>query len=50
MTFITMMGFTFGMIGFVFALISYSRLDKLEKHLKEKGLLEQSFTSGEDNF
>ena len=41
----TIMGFTFGVIGFVFALISYSRLDKLEKHLKEKGVLEQSFKS-----
>lgn len=45
-----MMGFTFGMIGFAFALISYSRIDKLEKHLKEKGLLEQNFKSGDYNW
>ena len=44
------MGFTFGMVGFAFALICYSRIDKLEKHLKEKGLLEQSFKSGEDDW
>lgn len=44
------MGFSFGMIGFAFALICYSRIDKLEKHLKEKGLVEQEFKSGEDNF
>lgn len=45
-----MMGIMFGMIGVAFALISNSRIDKLEKHLKEKGLLEQNFKSGEDNW
>ncbi len=41
----TFMAFTFGMMGFTFALIAYSRIDKLEKRLKELGVLEQGFKS-----
>lgn len=44
------MGFTFGLVGFAFALISYARIDKLEKHLKEKGLLDQNFKSDDETW
>ena len=41
----------FGIIGFSFGLISYSRmdkLDKLEKRLKELGVLEPDYNSDEE--
>lgn len=50
MAIIGFIGFIFGMVGFVFALISYSRIDKLEERLKEKGVLEESFKSVEENW
>jgi hypothetical protein len=37
------MGFVFGIIG----IIAYSRVDKLEKHLKKTGVLDKDFTSEE---
>jgi len=45
MTFIALI---FGSIGFMFALISYSRIDKLERRLKELGILEQDFKSEDE--
>lgn len=38
----------FGIIGFSFGLISYSRMDKLEKRLKELGVLEPDYNSDEE--
>ena len=35
----------FGMIGFSIAIGAYSRLDKLEKRLKEKNILEDDWKS-----
>ena len=40
-------GMTFGVIGFVFALSAYSRVDKLEKKLKELAVLPKDFKSGD---
>ncbi len=40
-----MFNYLFGMLGFLFGVIAYTRIDKLEKRLKEKGLLEESFKS-----
>ena len=42
------MAFIFGIMGFMFAVIAYSRIDKLEKRLKELGVLEQDFKSDEE--
>ena len=46
------LGFVFGMIGmsmgisaFVFAIISMSKIDKLEKRLKEQDVINQNFKS-----
>lgn len=43
-----MFGLMFGIIGMTFGLMSYSRIDKLEKRLKELGVLEQDFKSEEE--
>ena len=43
-----MFGFVFGIIGLMFGLMSYSRIDKLENRLKELGVLEQDFKSEEE--
>ena len=32
----------FGLMGFVFALAAYSKVDKLEKELVERGILERN--------
>ena len=42
------LAFIFGLIGFMFALLSYSRIDKLENRLKELGILEQEFKSEDE--
>ena len=34
-----------GTVGFIFALISYSRVDALEKKLKDLGVLDREFAS-----
>jgi hypothetical protein len=41
MEYLGMMGFIFGLIG----VAAYSRVDKLEKRLKELGALDQEFKS-----
>ena len=33
----------FGILGFVFGVIAFVRLEKLTKTLKEKGVLEESY-------
>ena len=33
----------FGILGFVFGLVAFVRLEKLTKTLKEKGVLEESY-------
>ena len=38
-------GVTFGILGFVFAIIAMKRIDKLEKRLKELSVLEENFKS-----
>jgi len=38
---------TFGIFGFAFSLIAYSRLDKLENRLKELSVLQENFKSDE---
>ncbi|NOG46040.1 MAG: hypothetical protein HND50_12435 [Calditrichaeota bacterium] len=40
-------GFVFGMSGLSFALISYQRISKLENKLKEIGVLDKDFSTGE---
>jgi hypothetical protein len=37
------MGFTFALIGFIFSMSALSRISKLEKKLKETGLLDENF-------
>ena len=34
----------FGILGFVFGLVAFVRLEKLTKTLKEKGVLDESYT------
>ena len=34
----------FGILGFVFGVVDFVRLEKLTKTLKEKGVLEESYT------
>ena len=38
-------GMSFGTMGFIFALNAMSRIDKLEKKLKELGVMDQEFKS-----
>ena len=33
----------FGVLGFVFGMVAYSKLIKLEKHLKKSGVLERDY-------
>lgn len=33
----------FGIVGFVFGVVAFVRLEKLTKTLKEKGVLEESY-------
>ena len=40
------MGFTFGLIAFVFAMGALGKIRKLEKQLKEAGVLKESKESG----
>ena len=40
-----MIGMSLGTIGFIFALMANARVDKLIKHLKEKGVLDEEFCS-----
>jgi len=39
------MGFIFGIIGFVFALFVYMRQNTLEKKMKETGVLDKDYHS-----
>jgi hypothetical protein len=41
-------GSLFGIVGFIFALWSFQRIQKLEKHLKEAGVLKKSYNSDEE--
>jgi hypothetical protein len=34
----------FGILGFVFGVVAFVRLEKLTKTLKEKGVLDESYT------
>ncbi len=36
-------GMTFGILGMSFGIIAFSRLGKLEKHLKESGVLDKNY-------
>ena len=38
-------GMSFGSMGFIFAISALSRIAKLEKQLKEKGVLDKEFKS-----
>jgi len=38
-------GMSLGTVGFIFALNVISRIDKLEKKLKELGVMDQAFNS-----
>lgn len=38
-------GMSMGVMGFIFGIIAYSRIDALEKKLKEKGVLDEKFNS-----
>ena len=37
------MGTSFGAMGFIFGIICLTRIGKLTKHLKEKGILEEDY-------
>ena len=39
------MGFTMGTIGFIFAMSALAKISKLEKQLKETGVLDQEYKS-----
>ena len=36
-------GITFGIIGMTFGIIAFAKLNKLEKHLKESGVLGKDY-------
>ena len=39
-------GLTFGIIGFIFAMGALDKISKLEKQLKETGVLDKEYKSG----
>lgn len=39
------MGFAFGLIAFVFAISSLNKINKLEKQLRESGVLKEGYES-----
>ena len=39
-------GFSLGAMGFIFGMSAFARLGKLEKRLKETGVLDPDFKSG----
>ena len=39
-------GFSFGIVGFIFAMVALGMISKLEKQLKETGVLEKEHKSG----
>ena len=41
-------GMSFGASGLVFAMIALAKISKLEKKLKETGVLDKEYESGED--
>lgn len=41
-------GFIFGLMGLAIGLLAYLRVDKLEKKLKETGIVDKNFSSGEE--
>ena len=41
-------GFVFGLLGAAFGILAYLRVDKLEKKLKETGIVDKDFSSGEE--
>ena len=41
-------GFIFGLTGLAIGILAYFRVDKLEKKLKETGIIDKDFSSGKD--
>ncbi len=41
------LGFIFGISGLAIGVLAYLRIDKLEKKLKETGIVDKDFSSGE---
>jgi len=41
------LGMAFGTLGFVFAMSALAKISKLEKQLKETGVLDKKYKSGE---
>ena len=39
-------GLTFGIVGFIFAMGALDKISKLEKQLKETGVLDKEYKSG----
>ena len=39
-------GMSLGTVGFIFAMSALARISKLEKHLKETGVLHEDYKSG----
>ena len=42
---IVIVGITIGVAGFIFGMTTYVRLTRLERHLKQKGILDEKFSS-----
>ena len=42
---IAIVGITIGVVGFIFGMTTYVRLNRLEMHLKKKGILDEKFTT-----
>ena len=40
-----MVGFSLGTVGFIFALVALDKISKLEKRLKETGVLDKEYKS-----
>ena len=41
-------GFIFGLTGLAIGILAYLRVDKLEKKLKETGIVDKDFSSGQE--
>lgn len=42
---LAIIGITIGVVGFIFGMTTYVRLNRLEIHLKQKGILDDKFTT-----
>ncbi|MBM7071724.1 hypothetical protein JQC92_06665 [Shewanella sp. 202IG2-18] len=42
---VAIVGTTIGVVGFLFGMTTFVRLNRLEQHLKQKGILDKEYSS-----